>query len=120
MLYGDANEASADQEKTDKQFGNMMVSFNRLQDQLNSQQQQLVSLIKQVNALIDHRDKKEGQLKQAHANRKDFKVIQKKQARGLQKAQSYQVDVGGHSELVGKASKKATMPIEESKMEGLE
>ena len=66
MLYGDSTEASADQEKTDKQFGNMMASFNRLQDQLNSQQQQLVSLIKQVNALIDHRDKKESQmLKQA-------------------------------------------------------
>ena len=80
MLYGDASEASADQEKTDKQFGTMMVSFNRLQDQLNSQQQQLVSLIKQVNALIDHRDKKEGQMLKQADSRKNFKVIKAKQA----------------------------------------
>ena len=88
MLYGDQGEASADQEKTDQQFGTMMISFNRLQDQLNSQQQQLVSLIKQVNALIDHRDKKEGQMMKQADSRKNFKVIKAKQAM-QKKSQSY-------------------------------
>ena len=39
-----------------------MKCYSRVQDQLNTQQQQLGDLIKQVNALIDHRDKKETQL----------------------------------------------------------
>ena len=113
MLYGDQGEASADQEKTDQQFGTMMVSFNRLQDQLNSQQQQLVSLIKQVNALIDHRDKKEGQMLKQADSRKNFKVIKAKQAM-KNKSQSYQVEMS-EGNFMGKASKKTTMPLEESK-----
>ena len=36
-----------------------MLIFNRLHDQLQAQQQQLGSVIKQVNALIDHRVEKE-------------------------------------------------------------
>mmetsp|Transcript_30599 Transcript_30599/g.40714 ORF Transcript_30599/g.40714 Transcript_30599/m.40714 type:complete len:120 (+) Transcript_30599:2691-3050(+) len=93
----------------------MMASFNRLQDQLNSQQQQLVSLIKQVNALIDHRDKKEGQMLRSGAN-KDFKVIKAKAAM-QKKSMSYQVDVSDR-DMLPKASRKVPQPIEETK--GLE
>jgi hypothetical protein len=58
-LYGEAeNEVKSE----DKKFDDMMLSFNRLEDQLSSQQQQLTGVVKQVNALIDHRDKKEAQL----------------------------------------------------------
>jgi len=54
-----------------------MLCFNRLQDQLNSQQQQLGTLIKSVNALIDHRDKKESQLHKKGQSKKPLKNIKK-------------------------------------------
>jgi len=72
MLYGEETEVKAE----DRKFDGMMVSFNRLQDQLSAQQQQLSSVIKQVNALIDHRDKKENQLLRKDKN-KDFKKVKK-------------------------------------------
>jgi hypothetical protein len=60
ILYGGSN--LAEEKEEDKKFDDMMLSFSRLSGQLSAQQQQLGSVIKQVNALIDHRDKKENQL----------------------------------------------------------
>ena len=59
MLYGEDQE---EEKAEDIKFDQMMLNFNRLQDQLNVQQQQLSGLIKQVNATIDRRDKKENNI----------------------------------------------------------
>lgn len=51
-----------------------MLIFNRLHDQLQAQQQQLGSVIKQVNALIDHRVEKEKHIIKGGGKKKKKKI----------------------------------------------
>ena len=93
MLYGDVTE----NEKTeDNKFDDMMHGFNRLQDQLSAQQQQLSSVIKQVNALIDHRDKRESQLIN---NKKEFKSVQKAKQAMKSRSKSTYISAAGDENL---------------------
>ena len=82
-MYG----GTLDEEKEeDKKFEDMMLSFSRLSGQLSAQQQQLGSVIKQVNALVDHRDKKENQIMKM-GQKNEFKKIRDK---GLKKSMTTQ------------------------------
>ena len=56
-LYSDNQEGSS--QKKDENFNKLMECFNRVHQSLSQQQDNLSSLIKQVNGLIDRRDRNE-------------------------------------------------------------
>ena len=59
MLYsGEEVDNSAE----DQKFRMLMSNFDRIQKQLSQQQQALSHLVKRVNNLIEHRDKREEQI----------------------------------------------------------
>jgi ABC-type branched-subunit amino acid transport system ATPase component len=60
-LYSDKQEASS--QKKDENFNKLMECFNRVHQSLSQQQDNLSSLIKQVNGLIDRRDRNEDKYK---------------------------------------------------------
>lgn len=71
MLYaGEAN----DTQQEDPKFRHLMQNFDRIQKQLSQQQQALSHLVKRVNNLIEHRERREEQ-------------ISKKQSKSLTKSE---------------------------------
>ena len=67
QLYSDNQEHTS--QKKDENFNRLMDSFNRVHQSLSQQQDSLSNLIKQVNGLIDRRDKNESKMRKQSEKR---------------------------------------------------